>query len=913
MAIYDLGTASLAANGEVTGVGTAWKAPLTLIRVGATIVFKTEPVKIYTISEIISDTRVNVYNPNSETVPAGTGYAILAHDGITVQGLAQDVAETLRYYQSKETSIESLLQFIGQDTFDWPRFEQLANQSITGAAEALASQVSSAESAATAVSARDTTTSARDATIEAINSAGDAGTLAYLASIGIGTTQGPAKTSLDWQTYDFIPGEAFAIEYEKMTNTPQGLVIGATGSRNIWIEVVALRRDSAYYLRVATRTGLNSLAIYYNVHISGAKGSRAFAVREDLSLEVDTTSGVGVTSGRVRGLLGVYSKNETFQKSLNFSDVEDKEIARANLDVYSKSETYEKSEVDSRLNKIVMYATEFGFGGTRQQNEDALYNIYLLLKNATSAITIKFPAGVFEIGSQQQSGSMGAGYAFRPSYLAREWEDESAAGWFSISNTDQAHTIVMTGCTLKLASGMKVGSFDPVTGSPYDQGAMETPLFDYNSNSGVMIKVRRAPNVTVIGGVTDGNLSGAVFGGKFGNSGYQTLCYNAWFNESLGVKVLGHQFINSAVDGVYFQHTTEFTRLNIVKRSLFKDCMMLNCGRNCFSLTGGRSIDIEDCIISGSGRLASGIGSNYSGPESCIDIEAESGYPDDINVYNTSLINAGKHSIYTVSTPNMVSNINFKNCTISSFHSEGAIANVGPTKGVGFSKCYIIGSIIDSGKQMLSDSYSFNDCEMLNNYGGTFADSYSLSFKVRSFVGNRITFGIPTANVTTPTVSIDDQDGVNFGVVSDRFKSNYLEVYGDASKVTFPNGLGGLNNFKSIELFVNSAGISNGTLKLLVDTSSVSLNGLTTNSTSFNFGTEMIKDDSQDVWFANTKTRVQSFVSASATNKIDIGSKSQAFSTIYMQKGVVFQDLVNPSSYYRLRVTNGAIELIQDV
>lgn len=100
MAIYDLGTASLSANGEVTGVGTTWKAPLTLIRVGATILFKTEPVQIYTISEIISDTRINVYNPNSETVPAGTGYAILAHDGITVQGLAQDVAETLRYYQS---------------------------------------------------------------------------------------------------------------------------------------------------------------------------------------------------------------------------------------------------------------------------------------------------------------------------------------------------------------------------------------------------------------------------------------------------------------------------------------------------------------------------------------------------------------------------------------------------------------------------------------------------------------------------------------------------------------------------------------------------------------------------------------------------------------------------------------------
>ena len=126
MAIYDLGTASLAANGEVTGVGTTWKAPLTLIRVGATIIFKTSPLKIYTISEIISDTRINVYNPNSETVPAGTGYAILAHDGITVQGLAQDVAETLRYYQSRETEVADAVDAF--NNFDSADFESKVNQ-----------------------------------------------------------------------------------------------------------------------------------------------------------------------------------------------------------------------------------------------------------------------------------------------------------------------------------------------------------------------------------------------------------------------------------------------------------------------------------------------------------------------------------------------------------------------------------------------------------------------------------------------------------------------------------------------------------------------------------------------------------------------------------------------------------------
>ena len=143
MAIYDLGTASLAANGEVTGVGTTWKAPLTLIRVGATIVFKTEPVKIYTISEIISDTQINVYNPNSETVPAGTGYAILAHDGITVQGLAQDVAETLRYYQSRETEVADAVDAF--NNFDASDFNTKVTQVNTqyGSVVSIGAQVSS--------------------------------------------------------------------------------------------------------------------------------------------------------------------------------------------------------------------------------------------------------------------------------------------------------------------------------------------------------------------------------------------------------------------------------------------------------------------------------------------------------------------------------------------------------------------------------------------------------------------------------------------------------------------------------------------------------------------------------------------------------------------------------------------------
>lgn len=126
MAIYDAGTASLAADGTVTGAGTTWRQPLTLIRIGATMIFNTTPASIVTIAEIINDTEIRVFNDKGFTAPAGTQYSILAHDGITVQGLAQDVAETLRYYQSRETEVAAAVDAFNQ--FDAADFESKVTQ-----------------------------------------------------------------------------------------------------------------------------------------------------------------------------------------------------------------------------------------------------------------------------------------------------------------------------------------------------------------------------------------------------------------------------------------------------------------------------------------------------------------------------------------------------------------------------------------------------------------------------------------------------------------------------------------------------------------------------------------------------------------------------------------------------------------
>ena len=131
MAIYRTGQASMDAQGYITGYDTKWREQLTLIRPGATIVFLTQPLQIAVITEVINDTSIRAITTGGAVV-ARSNYAILLHDSITVDGLAQDVAETLRYYQSKETIIEEAIDFFKD--FDLKALQDLVNQ-VKDAAE----------------------------------------------------------------------------------------------------------------------------------------------------------------------------------------------------------------------------------------------------------------------------------------------------------------------------------------------------------------------------------------------------------------------------------------------------------------------------------------------------------------------------------------------------------------------------------------------------------------------------------------------------------------------------------------------------------------------------------------------------------------------------------------------------------
>ena len=96
--IYTTGTISISGN-TLTGTGTNFTAAGSLIRNGCTVIAMTSPVQVFQITTIGSATSLTVTPAANPTVPAGARFAILLSDSLSVDGLAQDIAETFTMYQ----------------------------------------------------------------------------------------------------------------------------------------------------------------------------------------------------------------------------------------------------------------------------------------------------------------------------------------------------------------------------------------------------------------------------------------------------------------------------------------------------------------------------------------------------------------------------------------------------------------------------------------------------------------------------------------------------------------------------------------------------------------------------------------------------------------------------------------------
>ncbi|QZE50497.1 tail fiber protein [Klebsiella phage vB_KpnS-VAC4] len=196
MALYREGKAAMAADGTVTGTGTKWQSSLSLIRPGATIMFLSSPIQMAVVNKVVSDTEIKAITTKGAVV-ASSDYAILLSDSLTVDGLAQDVAETLRYYQSQETVIADAVELF--KTFDFESLQNLANQvkadSQSAGASATAAAASETAAKTSETNAKASETAANSAKTDAQTAKGQTQNLRDQVVDLVAGAQAPDKLS----------------------------------------------------------------------------------------------------------------------------------------------------------------------------------------------------------------------------------------------------------------------------------------------------------------------------------------------------------------------------------------------------------------------------------------------------------------------------------------------------------------------------------------------------------------------------------------------------------------------------------------------------------------------------------------------------------------------------------------------
>ncbi|HFI6433336.1 TPA: tail fiber domain-containing protein [Escherichia coli] len=192
--IYTTGTIAIDGN-TVTGTGTNFSAPLSLIRVGCTIIAVENPVQIFTITEIKSSTELSVTPAADPAIPAGTKFSILLSDSLSVDGLAQDVAETLRYYQGRETEISEAVEFF--KNFNLQELKDLVKQTEDSANAAKTSEENAAQSEQGAIDIKNQTEQLKNETYQIKNDTQSIKDGADLARDSANTHANDAKSAKD--------------------------------------------------------------------------------------------------------------------------------------------------------------------------------------------------------------------------------------------------------------------------------------------------------------------------------------------------------------------------------------------------------------------------------------------------------------------------------------------------------------------------------------------------------------------------------------------------------------------------------------------------------------------------------------------------------------------------------------------
>lgn len=154
-------------------------------------------------------------------------------------------------------------------------------------------------------------------------------------------------TSLDWQTYDFVPGSLITVRLDNMTNIPDGMDWGVIDGNLINISVgPSDDSGSGRSMHVWRSTVSKANYRFFMVRISGNPGSRTITARRVPIIDEAQTWGAKQTfsaglSGELSGNAATATKLKTARKinNVSFDGTSDINLTPKNIGAFASGKT----------------------------------------------------------------------------------------------------------------------------------------------------------------------------------------------------------------------------------------------------------------------------------------------------------------------------------------------------------------------------------------------------------------------------------------------------------------------------------------------------------------------------------------------------------------------------------------------
>ncbi|KAA9041628.1 hypothetical protein FW778_06295 [Ginsengibacter hankyongi] len=306
--------------------------------------------------------------------------------------------------------------------------------------------------------------------------------------------------------------------------------------------------------------------------------------------------------------------------------------------------------------------------------------------------TLIIGAGTYIVGKQKLSGSYSAGVSY------------TAEPILSLLNAKKPVIIKGYNAILKAASGLKFGSFNPVTGEK-DSIRKEGNRSSYNASAFTFISIINCLSITIKGLTLDGNAGKLNIGPAFGPEGIQLSALGIGLYGNKNVSVADCYIHHCALDGII----VAWPGLKVSDPVYPHTITNVKCeynGRQGLSWVGGNNLTVTDCEFSSTGKALNMSLPVISKPSAGIDIEIENSI-----IRNGSFINC---FVYNNAGPGIISighdtyNINFKRCTFIGTTNSAAYPK---SKGFSFDNCTFVGMVQRIyGSADKSKACFFKDC-----------------------------------------------------------------------------------------------------------------------------------------------------------------------------------------------------------